>query len=968
MLRYIGDVYSALESDDPYQRKAAALMLMNDPLAAQAQIPLNPSNQEKVGIDKIQKAMNMLENYGEMNYYSFLTKMLTHSDDRMRKTVYGYLKNDSRVNKEMLDQATDRGTRAISDTTRDVLLSAINQAYEGEQSRRKQRIESGTYSNVNSNQKYTIPEGQGQLVVSAQAGPLTINNSEGAIQAFEQVATDIIKSPQAFSDQLIDQRSSELYMGFAKYTNVSNQLPPQAFRNMFNAFKYLAPFINASPERSKEIMQRAVGQTLIDFRDGKWQAGVQNLAGICQETGKLLVQANQMIEKVEEKKNYLQKMGLAMEQEATRQITGLREENASLLSQNTGLNQVIGSLNNTIAQSAQELRQKNYEIGEKQSQIDTMMNAGRNLENQLKAKNAEYDQMADLYRQNESRMKAEFTSQAEANRLAYQEKLDKLVEELNGLKTEYAKNQLQLQNAQQENTALKREIVTISETISQCVKIEGSISQCVREVIQQKTAAEQQRDANYVLYTESEKLKTQINETLVQTREKLEGAMVTITERETTILNQSESIRTLKAQVESAKNQMLIYEEKQKVYIEEARTLSQKIVTIETQLRNTESSDLATRNELQAQIKSLEVQLSNAISGRDENARLINQIKEKNTGLLGQINEYDMKLKQVQAEKESLNNQLQSANTSSTLAAQQTEQQKLLVDALNTRLAETQKDLSTVSGKLIEANSIIEQKNIAIAQAQNDGKLLEASKKALEQQMKLKDLNYKENIEKMEKENSSLRSQTTKALLEKEGAVSAAMKAELKRKAAEDAKTKAELGLSEARAKNSTLMKEFQANQAELDKLRAAAAEDHTTDVIMAEVDPPAMPDPVINIVCETTVRNAGRKPKAIVVEAPAEKRTVIPPKLTSTTKKKKVVLTSTLPKTTQAAVQTRAKKSTSIVRNTTTSRGTSVSSGGRARNTLKGGYVVGGRPDPYINPKGPQFWQNLYKSHYHLF
>lgn len=39
-----------------------------------------------------------------------------------------------------------------------------------------------------------------------------------------------------------------------------------------------------------------------------------------------------------------------------------------------------------------------------------------------------------------------------------------------------------------------------------------------------------------------------------------------------------------------------------------------------------------------------------------------------------------------------------------------------------------------------------------------------------------------------------------------------------------------------------------------------------------------------------------------------------------------------------------------------------------RERNLTRGGYVVGGRPDPIISPYGKSFWQKMYLSNYHLF
>lgn len=39
-----------------------------------------------------------------------------------------------------------------------------------------------------------------------------------------------------------------------------------------------------------------------------------------------------------------------------------------------------------------------------------------------------------------------------------------------------------------------------------------------------------------------------------------------------------------------------------------------------------------------------------------------------------------------------------------------------------------------------------------------------------------------------------------------------------------------------------------------------------------------------------------------------------------------------------------------------------------RERNVTRGGYVVGGRPDPIISPYGKSFWQKMYLSNYHLF
>ena len=59
---------------------------------------------------------------------------------------------------------------------------------------------------------------------------------------------------------------------------------------------------------------------------------------------------------------------------------------------------------------------------------------------------------------------------------------------------------------------------------------------------------------------------------------------------------------------------------------------------------------------------------------------------------------------------------------------------------------------------------------------------------------------------------------------------------------------------------------------------------------------------------------------------------------------------------------------STSISKRPRVGRPSKRTSSSRERNTTRGGYVVGGRPDPLISPYGKAFWQKMYLSNYHLF
>ena len=61
-------------------------------------------------------------------------------------------------------------------------------------------------------------------------------------------------------------------------------------------------------------------------------------------------------------------------------------------------------------------------------------------------------------------------------------------------------------------------------------------------------------------------------------------------------------------------------------------------------------------------------------------------------------------------------------------------------------------------------------------------------------------------------------------------------------------------------------------------------------------------------------------------------------------------------------------KISTSGVKRIRLSKQAKSSGASRERNLTRGGYVVGGRPDPNVSPYGKDFWRNMYLSHYHLF
>lgn len=919
--RFVTNIFPVLTYEDQNERNKAALMLQNDPLIARAGIVINPIKQEKISADRIQDAMNKLEGLSDKAYYNYLTTLLKDNNDAIRITAYNYLKDDSFVSRELLDSATKGGKMVISDVVRGNLYESIASAIDGYYRRENERIQSGFYSDVQKPRTYNIPEGEGQLVLASTAGPLVVYNAEGVFSAFDQISKDIIAAPQSFSDQLIDQRAAEIYTAFSKYTQVSKTINPSTIRSLFVSFRQLAPLINKSSGPGADEMKRAIGQVMIDVRNGNDRAALQNVSGILMQTTTLQAMTEEWGKKGYEKSDYWRQMGWLMEQAAVKTVNELRGEKASLLSANEQLKLELQRINAEKERNGLSLGEKTREIGELNAKISSLVETLKGKEQEIAQKTKEYERMRASYNEAAKGMKAQFEAQYNASMEEYKQKLEKQVAELEKTKEEYSTLEITYNSTVREKNDLVSQVNDIKKELKEYAQVEATVSGCIRVVIKKLTALKSQNDEILVQKAELLKINTQLEAKIKLEVEKTASQTRAIEEKEQELTAHLTQIKELKETIAKTQGDLKIESELRLKYEEDIRVLRTEISKLETSLKTQKDITTDTKNIYLEQISGLKVQLKNAIESRDEKSRLIESYKKNNGDLQKIVDDYNMKMNALEGEKEELLRKNNALNETQSKIVQTCDEMKKINEGLEQEINAKNLEISSLSGQILELNATNERLSIAEAKAKREGKLVKESEEKLKEIIKLKDI-------KLEEKDQNLK----RALGERNRAL----------------------------AENALF-------QDELNKLRAAQENDHNNDVIMTEVDPPAMPHELVNEICEMNIRNAGKKPEVIVMVDPVQKRSIEPPRLGGA-KKRKVVLSTSVPKKAKTAIKTKAKKASRVVANSSTRSTSSTGAGGRARNTTKGGFVVGGRPDPLIHRGGTAFWQNLYKSHYHLF
>lgn len=933
-----------LTSDDPMIRKAAASYLIDDPVAARAGIRINPHEQPKLTTNEVNRAMNVLGNYGEKTYYAYLANKLTSPNEAVFRDVLGYWREDKGLPdgiRQAIEVATNNGTRPIDLTVRDSINQMVGQYLDSKAQRSRERQQAGFYSvEVPPNErKYPAPT-EDEVIVVPKA-PAQITYPDPYVALLES-SKEIVSAPQSASLVEIDQRATAIYKSFQNTVGALNvPISRETIYNMFVTFKAIAPNVMNAVNGSDE-MKRLIGSTVEFMRVGQVEAAQNNLFNILYRYN---VGVNQLVASNKEREALISQM--------TEAGKSLEIEKAQLASQNTAQAYMLQEMTNKAAQIGMEMRNTVFELEDAKTNVSL-------LEKQLEEMRKAYDIISgeyQTYRENyEGALLRTKQESEEANKRsleAAQGMINKLVEELEEKKTTISQLELQRQEALRREEDLQGQVSKAEGALKVIVGVKATIAETVQEMISRYNSVTNTLEETEIQRNKLYELAVNLEERHKKDEGVISDQLKTIQEQKDVLVSREETIKELRAQVADANGSIATYKGVEVQLREEIRVKTTKIIAIEATLRSKNLSEGEIQSK-KAEIESLKAEIKLNRSTMADYKKQISSLEASVNGMNDQIKEFENKVSRLNEEEAGLKNQIEALSKTNASLEECGKGAEAQITALQAELNQAKKDNSSLALQIAGANEVVEQAKIARAQAENNAKLLEDSEKRLKEMEKLKD---RAEIEKKELEEAKKTSEN-------------ALQKEIGRLSRETERLAKDLGV--AQTDNRKLFAQWKQAQEDHDKRMEVEVDDHINDVIMTSVEAPPLPTEVVNSIMNVARIQDNKAPKAIPepVVAADDRAGVLPPKVGGSGSSKGRKAVSKRAARIKSTNATKLLKGTSKRAKSNTAKGNTVrSSSRRVRNVgASGGYVVGGRPDPIISPSGRAFWTNVYKNNYHLF
>lgn len=889
MSGYISAALSELQSPDQIKRNAAALLLMDDPIIASANIPLSPQNQPRISIDQVGRAMNELASKGEMAYYEYLVNNLGNSNDKVFNNVYSYLSNDSRVNKEILQKATNFGRNRIDASAGEILRQSIMQVLQGEADKMRRRQESGVYSTVLPNNKVIIPGEELGALTLYKGGQVSLRQP---VQAFSAIVKEIVELPDVYNDQVIEYNSREISRAVARTDNSTTMqlyFSQEQLASTLKLLRNVAPLVGYAREGNEEVA-RIIGTIASNLENQQISLAFTNMTDLC---GRL---TNSTYSAIKSALEYKQESEMA--------------DNKALSLFNEG--------NAIISQASMEIRNKNQEIELYKSQIYNQSAELQQIQNEKEEQVNKFKAYAKELALQASGTIMQTKQEAEAQIKYLEQEKEEVVQKFNTISKAEQRKQLTIQNLEQNLRDLNMEVDEAKRVLSTLIEVKGTLAEGISTLISKGNTIENERNK---LSNEVSKLNAtnQNNEKeLEELKAKNEQQITLLRQRYEESQANTTTINELRAQLEQVNRTNALNNDLLETANRNKEEAVRQISELRAEMNRLKGTSAGEREGLQSKIDVYKAEYENA---QDEIKRLNNELSKINAGankLQSEISRYEsdkntllLQLETAQKEYENINSIKTSMETALSLSRQNLNAKDVLISENKERISQLTLSLNNANELALTAEKVAKESS---REAESKIKSIEAK---YERQIKLKD--------------------TELAKIQKE---------------------------------RDKYFNDLQSAQRELDEKMEVEDNMEPLDSLIAnQTNPPPIPLEIANEICSIAM-DQGKIPmtqrRVQRAEALVEsnvKVSVQPPKIGAKPKvkiappKKKVkTATKALRK---RAVQQRAKGYTITNR---------AKSSSRMRNTSKGGYVVGGRPDPLISPRGQAFWRNVYATNYHLF
>lgn len=934
-----------LTSDDPMIRKAAASYLVDDPVAAQAQIRINPHEQPKLTTNEVNRAMAVLGNYGEKTYYAYLANKLASPNEQVFRDVLGYWREDKGLPdgiRQTIEVATNNGTRPIDLTVRDSINQMVGQYLDSKAQRSRERQQAGFYSvEIPPNErKYPAPI-EDEVIVVPKA-PAQITYPDPYVALLES-SKEIVAAPQSASLTEIDQRATAIYKSFQNTVGALNvPISRETIYNMFVTFKAIAPNVMNAVNGSDE-MKRLIGSTVNFMRLGQIESAQNNLLDILYRYN---VGVNQLLASSKEKEALISQMSQAGK--------SLEIEKSQLVSQNTAQLSMMQEMTNKTAQLGMELKSCQFELADAKTNTDLLKTQIMEKQAEINRLNGDYQTFRATYEGALLRTKQESEEENKKSREAAENVINKLVEALEQEKTTINQLELQRREALRREEDLQGQLSRIKDGLKVIVGVKATVAETVQELISRYNSV-----TNSLEETQKEKdkyyeLSVDLNQELAKKKEIISTQVKVIQEQKQVLVSREQTIKELRVQVADANGSIETYKGIEVSLREQIQTKTTRIVEIEATLRSAKSLSEGEIQAKKAEIDSLKAEIKVNRETMNDYKRQIAALDASVKGMNSKISEYETEVARLNGEEAGLKNQIEALSKTNASLEECGKGAEAKITALQDELSQAKKDNSTLALQIAGANEVVEQTKIAQAQAENNAKLLEESEKRLKEMEKLKD---RAEIEKKELEEAQKTKET-------------ALQKEIGRLSRETERLAKELGVSKTNYKD--LFTQWQKAQEDHDQRMEVEVDDHVNDVIMVGVEAPPLPTEVVNSIMNVARIQDNKAPKALPepVVAADDRAGVLPPKVGGSGSSKNRKAVSKRAARIKSTNATKLLKGASKRAKSNTAKGNTVRSAPRrARNVgAAGGYVVGGRPDPNISPSGRAFWMNVYKNNYHLF
>lgn len=926
------------------------------------------TNANRLSYQDAQNLINMIaERYDDQTLYNFAVRKLVNGDKVERQAVYDAMKDDVLVPRRKLDKYTAKGTknitykqsqRLVTDTlARKIAFENLrnsnfkrnieNSAYSGGSKKSKIEENGEIMKEITNNEPALIgwKDEQNEItdlvlrdanlsVVKYGGGQINIPKieiSSNATSLFRETAKEVIFNPIDVDSGWLEEKAAAISQGYRR-ENPENMsiLSTESIVNLMTTLRDIVPIIDKA-ETNKENMQKSLGKVVLLYGTGQNEAGLNELLYV---TSALTKSTNFLLQGIEKRDKNLQSLKETAE-------TKWREENEK----NIAAEGTIGTLMAEKDKLALEVRESKYSLKEAEIKLKGLEESNKKLLAEIKEQEAEFKELNRKQAlENENNLKAQAKKDADSIKRAEEEK-QLLIEKFNSANEIILQNNETIRTLRGQIDDFESIIRRGSAKISAATNITGEIGTLINKAVEMLVAA-QTSNSQYKSDIE------QLNRVIENLREKDKTQTEVIEKNKLELQNQLSTLKTRETEIKLLKGSVAENEENVAVFKDLARVTQARLddqlnqmSLLQGELRAAKENS-AEQQKLKVQIEGLSEQIKKDRQTREENQTKILELEATNSKMKSQIDSYEAnvsllqgKISDCNTQAEALKRGIEEANAAKEALQKTLDAKTIELTQCNLRLTEMSQNIANA----VEQDAQIKKLEGIISR---NGKLVEESQKEIDRIKVLKSKDeqriteLQSALDEMKKNAQSNKEEYEKSIYN--------IRQQYEQ----------ELFLSKQNLK--VRESELQRLQQELEKAqneRMAVEDEHQNAVIVANTNPPTIPLEVVNQIANAANVNAGLPQQPFPqVKIPPSGSVIIPDK--ENYKKRDLARAG------YDVIPSKRVRRSKFVTNSTVKQVAK----SRARNTASGGYVVGGRPDPYISPQGSSFWKNVYRSHYHLF